>query len=419
MVIAVVFYFLLPLVQAVFFIQSVSRFGMWGGPLELINLLTAVFAYHLLLANLILGAKIPWFQKAIPYDRRILLHIYGSAGIAAAVLYHGLYKLIMGFYLSPVTLLLAAVLVTILILSVLWIPLPGFRKIRSLLTPKALPYDRLKGLHVILALALSFLILIHVVSAGSYAMLPFASRLGYPLLFFLGAGLLLISKTKLTAERVTVEEVKEQEGIITLTLKGSRRARKAGQFAFLRIPGRGSLPREHPFSYLNDGEGSEPRFAARHVGPFTGELARLNKGDTLILRGGFGNFRPAGKGPVCLIGSGIGIVPLISLMEEWDRSKDTRRAEVFLSVNSREEIPRCEEVLAMAERNGNMNLNLLVYKEDSRLFDREYFEQKLGDPSEYAYYICSSPGVRNIIVKILGSLGVGKRHIHFEAFSFG
>jgi predicted ferric reductase len=418
MIISVFFYFLLPLAQAVIFIRAVSQLGMWGGFPELINLLTSVFAYHLLQANLILGAKVPWFQKGIPYDKRILLHIYGSAGIAAAVMYHGLYKLIMGFYLGPVTLILAAAVIGILILSILWIPLPGFRKIRSLLTPKGLSYDRFKGIHVILALALSLLILIHVVSAGSYAMLPFPSRLGYPLLFLLGTGLLLLSKTNLPAEMVTVEEVQEQEGIITITLKGSRKARKAGQFAFLRIPGKGSPTREHPFSYLNDGEGTETRFAARHVGPFTGELARLRKGDTLVMRGGFGNFRPAGKAPVCLIGSGIGIVPLISLMEEWDRAKEVRSAEVFLSVNSREEIPRYEDVLTMAEKNGNMTLHLSVYKEDGRLFDSEYFEERLGDPGEYSYYICSSPGVRNIVVKILTSLGVRKGAIHFEAFSF-
>ncbi len=418
MFIGLFFYGILPLLQAAVYIQSQKNFGMWGGAGDMMNLLTSVLAYHWMQANLILGAKVPWLQRHLPYDKRIRFHIIGSLGIVAAVLYHGLYKLFMGYHLNPVTILLASVLGSLLILSVLWIPLPGFRKIRSALTARV-PYDRFKKFHTVLASLLSALILIHVFGAGSFSLLPFPSRLGYPLLFILGAGLMILSRTRLFTERATVEGKELAGGILTLTLKGLKRKRKAGQFAFIGIPGgRGGL-REHPFSYLDGASDGTARFALRLVGPFTEELSRLSPGSELTVRGGFGNFRPAGEGPVCLIGSGIGIVPLISLLDEWDRKGETRKGEVFFSVNSRKEIPRYGELRKLLERNGNLTLHLLVYEEDGRLFDGAYFRERLGEPRDYSYYLCSSPGVRGAVLKILASLGIGKGRIHYEAFSFG
>ncbi|MDA3955397.1 hypothetical protein [Oceanispirochaeta sp.] len=66
----------------------------------------------------------------------------------------------------------------------------------------------------------------------------------------------------------------------------------------------------------------------------------------------------------------------------------------------------------------NLILHFLVYEEDQALFSGVYFKSNLPNPQEYRYHICSSPAVRKVVVKAIGSLGVKKSVIHYEAFTF-
>ncbi len=426
MLLVLIFYLIIPLIQILTCVTAVKGLGIWGGTGELINIISSVTAYHWMLANQIFAVKLNWFQRIIPYDRRIRIHILASAGVAAAVVIHSVYKIFMGYYINPVTLLLSVCVGFLFLTAVLWIPLPGFRKFRRAAVSRMVKkehqgsYDLFKAVHTGLTFLLSGVILVHVLSSGTFALLPSPARGGYIILFLTGFLTMILSKTGAFTETGTVEEISLKEGIATLTLNGPfNRVRKSGQFAFLRKGRSGFFQREHPFSYLNSGGEELNRFAFRLIGPFTGELARLKKGDPVGIRGGFGNFRPTGDKPVCLIGSGIGIVPLISLLREWDSRERETRVEAFFSVNSRGEIPLYEDLMGIMERNGNMGLHLLVFDEDSRLFDKEYFREHLKSPRDFHYYVCSSPAVRSVVLGILKSLGIGRSRIHYEAFSFG
>ncbi len=85
-----------------------------------------------------------------------------------------------------------------------------------------------------------------------------------------------------------------------------------GRFFFLRIPGVG----EKPFSPAWD---NEPRYLVRSVGPFTAALEQLSSGDTIFLRGPYGQGfpRPTAGDHLVLIGGGTGVAPIMMAARRW------------------------------------------------------------------------------------------------------
>ncbi len=85
-----------------------------------------------------------------------------------------------------------------------------------------------------------------------------------------------------------------------------------GRFFFLRLPGVG----EKPFSPVAD---EKPHYLVRSVGPFTRALADLKPGDSIYVRGPYGNGFPEPKNgtPLVLVGGGTGIAPLILAATRW------------------------------------------------------------------------------------------------------
>ncbi len=77
---------------------------------------------------------------------------------------------------------------------------------------------------------------------------------------------------------------------------------KPGQFVFIWVPGKG----EKPFSVLDD----QPlKLLVQKKGYFTTELSKLDKNNTIYVRGPYGNC-PKVRGKVLLVGGGTGIAGL-------------------------------------------------------------------------------------------------------------
>lgn len=85
-----------------------------------------------------------------------------------------------------------------------------------------------------------------------------------------------------------------------------------GQFFFLRIPDYG----EKPFSPLQD---TRPVYLIRSVGPFTQKLSTLERGDSIYLRGPYGNgFKTPGElEKIIVLGGGTGAAPILMAAARW------------------------------------------------------------------------------------------------------
>lgn len=421
MPVMIALYGFLPALQVFWYLQGRPAFDI----AEALNYGVSIFAFHWLTLNVALSAKLPLMQRLLPYDRRIRYHIFTSFGIAVFLAYHAAYKFALGKFIDPVSWALLAIVVFMLSFAALWIPLPGLiatRKwILSLFKRNAgFSYDGNKKMHGLSALSLGLLIFIHVANAGLFDDAPPISAILYLSLYSISFGLYLMSKTGLLNHRATVVKVEEHRGIMTIRVKPDRAHRyRSGQFAFMRVLNSDTGKEEHPFSYLTTPAEKEVGFAVRAAGDFTKKLAKLKPGDRVKLNGGYGDFRPGEESALCFVASGIGTVPFISILKELYAADDKRPLHFHLSVTYEDEIPDRERLLEIAATMPNLRLRVNVFSVDGVRYSPDYFRQELSDPESLSYYLCSSPAVRNEVLRSLQTLGVKKSKIKYEEFSLG
>jgi predicted ferric reductase len=395
---------------------------------DIVNYAASIFSYNWLLLNVILALKLPYFQRILPYDFRIRLHVLSSALIAAFILYHGIfYGIVKAKMLTWVIWALIAGLALILALGALWIPVPFFKRIRekvlaALPVPVLRSYDALKYAHKALYVALAGLVFLHILDAELIGVASPASSFGFQGLFWLTVALYLFTLARnrvLPALTVVVAET--AGGITRLTLTASPRLRyKSGQFAFLRFRKPGLRYEEHPFSFTSAEGDSVVSFAIRNLGDFSAKLASVEPGEKVRVNGGFGGFWPRKSGkPLALIGSGIGEAPIISILKDIAKNQQDRPVVCVIAVTTRDELVDYEELQEIAKAMPSLKLTFLVAAEGDPLFSEDLFRREFGDASRYEFYLCSSDKVRKITLKILDALKVPRSLIHFEAFSFG
>jgi predicted ferric reductase len=421
----VVLYVMLPAAQIFFFMQNLL---LWDTP-ELLNYFCAIACYHWMLANIVISVKLPILQNRFPYDSRIRFHIIGTIGIGATLLYHAFYKIAIGKNIDLVSWSLLGLFLVLVFFGILWIPLPILKKIRAkVLSLKNVilfgSYDIMKRFHIGLFVTLSILMFYHVILANLFFMVPDYSAWIYTICF--ACTILLYAYTKLRNRflpRFIVTGVEESDKLITLRLSGELKLKyRPGQFAFIRFDRKEYKGEEHPFSFLSIPGEDGVSFGIKVCGDFTEKLKALRIGDTARVNAGFGAFRPQnhdGKRGLCFIGSGIGSIPFISLLKQMHADKDRRAVHFFLAVDTERGIPEYESLLQRTGEMPNCNMHLLVWEREKTLYSYEYFKKQIPRPTEFEYYICSSENVRNKVQNSLVRLGVKKKDIHSESFTFG
>lgn len=417
-------YGLLPVVQT-----GVYLMGLPFADLnDTLNYSASIIGYHWLLANVLLSLKIPVFQNSLPYDRRIRFHVWTTLGLTVFMVWHSLYTIFLkAKEIDLVSWTLLGLFSGLLLLSALWIPLPGLRTLRAkgrdlFRFGFVKSYDWLKAGHKVLFLALAALTYVHIVQAEVVALVPPLSAWGYQGLFLVTAAAFLWTRIhNLTLPSLTIRSVVTQGGIVRLSLSPHPRLRyRSGQFAFLRFDHPSLRGEEHPFSFTSTRYEKGVGFAVRALGDFTGKLSALGPGDRVRVNGGFGAFHPApGTTPLALIGSGIGAAPLVSILKEIGLREPQREVVCLLSVNRRDELLEVDALAQLQHSMPHLTLKVFVFEEDGKLYGPELFTRELGTPCRYRYYVCSSEKVRAIVVGALRSLRVPMRRIHFEAFNLG
>jgi dihydroorotate dehydrogenase electron transfer subunit len=136
-----------------------------------------------------------------------------------------------------------------------------------------------------------------------------------------------------TPETVKILEVrKETPTVNTIVLEKKCGSVNFGQFFMVWVPGVGEKPYACSRHTANNME-----ITVKPVGPFSKKLQNLKKGDLVGVRGPYGNgcFKSNGKNP-CFIAGGLGIVPLIPLIESMKGSG--KKVTVILGAKTSEEL---------------------------------------------------------------------------------
>lgn len=168
---------------------------------------------------------------------------------------------------------------------------------------------------------------------------------------------------------------KETPTVSTIVLKKKLEA-KAGQFFMFWIPEVGEKP--YTFSRLD----KNLEITVKALGPFSERMCSLKKGDLIGIRGPYGNgyFKLNGR-HICIIGGGVGIAPLMPLIESKKEVK--RNLTVILGANIKDEllfvnrIKKAGKELIIATDDGSAGEKCFCHEIFSKMIKKRKFDQIL------------------------------------------
>lgn len=154
----------------------------------------------------------------------------------------------------------------------------------------------------------------------------------------------------------------------------------------------------------------------------------LKEGDILDVKAPGGHFvlDTLRETPVVLIGGGIGVTPVLSMLQEIVESGSTRETWFFYGVTNAREHCLPEALLNLARANPHIRLRIYYSRpgaghQDGRDFiyqgrvTTEVMKQTLPS-NNYSFYICGPGPMMNDLTRGLKEWGVPAEQVHFEAF---
>ena len=154
----------------------------------------------------------------------------------------------------------------------------------------------------------------------------------------------------------------------------------------------------------------------------------VNEGDIIDIKAPGGHFfmDTTKQTPVVLIGGGIGLTPVLSMLNQIVESGSKRETWFFYGVRDSNEHVMKEHLEQIARENENVRLCICYSRPkdtDVEGKDYQYAERVSVDlfkrilPSNnYDFYMCGPPPMMNTVVPDLEAWGVPEKHVHFEAF---
>lgn len=301
-----------------------------------------------------------------------------------------------------------------------------------------IPYDIWRLTHLLLALGVAGLALVHLWTIDYYSATPAVAGLWVIIALSLplvGIQVRLIRPWQLVRRPWTVTDIAEEQGdcwTLTLTPDGHQGLSfLPGQFAWLSLGHSPLAMQEHPFSIA-----SAPRrdgslqFTIKELGDFTNDIGKTQKGQRAYVDGPYGVFsydrHPGAPGYVFIAG-GIGIAPLIGMIQALADRGDQRHHVMFSAHSEWQRIPRRDELLALSKR---LNLTLVFVLEDPPNLDDmpdchgesgyitlEMLKTYLPDEFQhYQYFMCGPLPMLNAVRDSLDKLQVPATQIHSELF---
>lgn len=369
-----------------------------------------------------------------PHGLDTILQFHREAGLVAvafALLHPAIILVSAPYYLEyldpRVDAIRAVVLIAVLIAMVLVVVLT-IRRERL-----GIRYEWWRLSHGILGLFIVAVGLVHILQVQWYVVTTWQRALwigltGGPLMLLLYAR--MIKPLRIRRRPYRVLEVR-LEGRRTWTLAlepvGHRGVAFApGQFAWLTI-GRNSFSlQQHPFSFSSSAARHDRiEFTIRELGDFTETIGDIEPGTPGFVDGPYGTFVPdlSSQRRLVLIGGGVGIAPLMSMLRTLRDRQDRRPVLLVYACREAEELVFRTEIDALSAALDFRAVYVLEQpgpdvRAEQGLLRAELMDKLVAglDIAGAEFFVCGPPRMMDTVEKYLIDRGVRGSDIHSERF---
>lgn len=225
--------------------------------------------------------------------------------------------------------------------------------------------------------------------------------------------------------------VREAAGVWSVYLTGRHLDRlrvEAGQFFTWRFLGRRGWTRANPYSLSAAPDGRSLRITVQDVGDGSASVAKLRRGTRVLVEGPYGRLthRPRTFHKIAMIGAGVGITPLRSLAEGLEYGP----GDATILQRYTDEPLFGQEFHTLAAERGLEVLGLPGHRRADgswlghhvgpveRVSDLAALRYWLPDIAERDVYVCGPAQWTTLVCGTLHRAGVPEDHIHLETFAW-
>ncbi|MFD4769422.1 ferredoxin reductase family protein [Streptomyces niveus] len=410
------------IVVTVFFVRA----GFASNALVLLGRLAGLYAALLMALQLLLVARLPFFDRRIGMDRLTSWHRWVGFSLLWLLLAHGVF-IVLGYAQSssmgPVDQLvdLAETVEGVLraVVAMALIIMVGAASARY--ARRRLAYETWHFIHLYtyLAVVLAFT---HQVAAGStFTASPTATAYWYTLwgvaLTSVLVGRLVLPLWRNLRHRLRVTAVvPESDHVVSIYVTGrdlDRLPARAGQFFLWRFLTRDRWWQANPFSLSAAPDGDRLRLTVKTAGDGTAALRRLKVGTRVFAEGPYGAFTTMHRTrqDTLLVAGGVGITPVRALLEELHG-----HVVLIYRVATDRDAVLYEELTELAHAKG-ARLHLITGPAAPDKLAPHELALLVPDIADRDVYVCGPPGMTTAVLRSLRQLAVPRRQIHAERFS--
>ncbi|MBV7695789.1 ferric reductase-like transmembrane domain-containing protein [Streptomyces sp. TRM70350] len=405
-----------------FFVQA----GFASNALIVLGRLTGLYGALLMAFQLVLVARLPWFDRRIGMDRLTLWHRWIGFSLLWTLLAHAVF-ITFGYAdssgLDPVNQLvdlaetvegvLRAVVALALVIVV--------GTVSARFARRRLAYETWHFIHLYtyLAVVLAFS---HQVAVGTtFVASPVATGYWWTL-WTVALGSVFVGRLVLPLWRNWRHQLRvsavvpENDNVVSVYVTGrdlDRLPARAGQFFLWRFLTRGRWWQANPWSLSAAPDGRSLRLTAKAVGDGSAALRHLRVGTRVFAEGPYGAFTTLHRTrpDAVLIAGGVGITPMRALLEELHG-----HAVLIYRVATDQDAVLYDELRELAHAKGAELYLVTGPAQPDRLSQGE-LARLVPDIADRDVYLCGPPGMTRGVLRSLRELGVPKAQIHHERFS--
>ena len=422
----------LGLTLGIYFKTTTHLDWQWPYPVIIsISRLCALVGTYLALVGLVMVSRISWIEKAVGHDRLIFWHrklgpysllLIGLHVLLVSLGYAGNDGSRVGGELWKFTWtyewMLAA---TVGFFFFVTAGITSYKKIRAKMS-----YETWWTVHLYtyLAIALSFM---HQSRTGPMFLTHPLNKLYWEGLYILAAVIIVYWRFVIPIYRFFKHDLRiskivdEGAGMVSVVMRGhnlDRMKAQGGQFFSWRFVTPGHMWVAHPYSLSATPTNSEFKVTVKNLGDGSGSVRDLKPGIRVFFEGPFGIFTARkvtrGLGHVVLVGGGVGIAPLLSLMDEFE---DSVEIDVLFRVSTEEEIVMNRELDALATKR-NAKVHYLIGSRKKHPMTAKDIMKYVPGFRYSDVYVCGPTPLVEAVREAAYACGVPKNRFHSEIFEF-